>query len=266
MITTQRALRVGLQGRAGLRRDARHRERAAPLMAGIGAIAGISSSAAPVGPMPAGVKAPETEQQKALYESCKQFEAVFVRQIVSGWMKSARRRRRPRGRRRASTRTWPTSDDQEPRRGRHVRPRRHDVRPAGRTLGAVTPTGRRRPARSRRAGGAIAGGAGGMNPALGQLIAVLRAQADSLEQALELTERQTDAIVRRELDRINRAVAEPRAARSSRAASWRSAGSASPPSWPTRSAWSAGDVDAVDARRRAARAPRRTRCCERGRR
>ena len=59
-------------------------------MAGIGAIAGISSSAAPIGPMPAGVKAPETEQQKALYESCKQFEAVFVRQIVSGWMKSAR--------------------------------------------------------------------------------------------------------------------------------------------------------------------------------
>ena len=42
-----------------------------------------------------------------------------------------------------------------------------------------------------------------MNPALGQLIAVLRAQADSLEQALDLTERQTDAIVRRELDRIN---------------------------------------------------------------
>jgi Rod binding domain-containing protein len=58
-------------------------------MAGIGAIAGFSSSA-PIGPMPAGVKAPETEQQKALYESCKQFEAVFVRQIVSGWMKSAR--------------------------------------------------------------------------------------------------------------------------------------------------------------------------------
>ena len=42
-----------------------------------------------------------------------------------------------------------------------------------------------------------------MNPALGQLIAVLRAQADSLEQALDLSERQTDAIVRRELDRIN---------------------------------------------------------------
>jgi Rod binding domain-containing protein len=58
-------------------------------MAGIGAIAGLSSSA-PIGPLPAGVKAPETEQQKALYESCKQFEAVFVRQIVSGWMKSAR--------------------------------------------------------------------------------------------------------------------------------------------------------------------------------
>src|SRR4029079_452609 len=42
-----------------------------------------------------------------------------------------------------------------------------------------------------------------MNPALGHLIAVLRAQADSLEQALALTEKQTDAIVRRELERIN---------------------------------------------------------------
>jgi Rod binding domain-containing protein len=58
-------------------------------MAAIGAIDGTTSSA-PIGPLPAGVKAPTTEQQKALYESCKQFEAVFVRQIVSGWMKSAR--------------------------------------------------------------------------------------------------------------------------------------------------------------------------------
>jgi Rod binding domain-containing protein len=58
-------------------------------MAGIGAITGATSYA-PVGPLPAGVKAPTTPQQQALYDSCKQFEAVFVRQIVSGWMKSAR--------------------------------------------------------------------------------------------------------------------------------------------------------------------------------
>ncbi len=58
-------------------------------MAGIGAISG-STQYSSVGPLPAGVKAPSTEQQRALYESCKQFEAVFVRQIVSGWMKSAR--------------------------------------------------------------------------------------------------------------------------------------------------------------------------------
>jgi FlgN protein len=42
-----------------------------------------------------------------------------------------------------------------------------------------------------------------MNETLRQLIAVLRAQADSLEQALALTERQTDCIVRRDLDLIN---------------------------------------------------------------
>ena len=58
-------------------------------MAGIGAITGTTSYS-PVGPLPAGVKAPTTAQQQALYDSCKQFEAVFVRQIVSGWMKSAR--------------------------------------------------------------------------------------------------------------------------------------------------------------------------------
>ena len=71
------------------------------------------------------------------------------------------------------------------------------------TLGAIATAGHRCGTRPPRRGGAIAGGSGGMNPALGQLIAVLRAQADSLEQALDLTERQTDAIVRRELDRIN---------------------------------------------------------------
>ena len=165
-----------------------------------------------------------------------------MRQIVSGWMKSARGDVAAPGRRRASTRSM--ADEQMTRSlveggtfglagtiyGQlAVRSARSRRRPTA--DGATSPPCRRRHRRRSR----------GMNPALGQLIAVLRAQADSLEQALELTERQTDAIVRRELDRINRAVAEPRAARSSRAASWRSAGSASPPSWPTRSAWSAGD-------------------------
>jgi Rod binding domain-containing protein len=58
-------------------------------MAPIGPITGTTSYSA-VGPMPAGIKAPSTAEQHALYDSCKQFEAVFVRQIVSGWMKSAR--------------------------------------------------------------------------------------------------------------------------------------------------------------------------------
>jgi Rod binding domain-containing protein len=58
-------------------------------MAPIGAITGTASYSL-VGPLPAGVKAPSTDEQRALYDSCKQFEAVFVRQLVSGWMKSAR--------------------------------------------------------------------------------------------------------------------------------------------------------------------------------
>ncbi len=58
-------------------------------MAAIGAISGTTPYS-PVGPLPAGIKAPTTAAQHALYDSCKQFEAVFVRQIVSGWMKSAR--------------------------------------------------------------------------------------------------------------------------------------------------------------------------------
>ncbi len=43
-----------------------------------------------IGPLPAGVKPPSTPQQEALYDACKQFEGVFVKQLVSGWMKSAR--------------------------------------------------------------------------------------------------------------------------------------------------------------------------------
>ncbi len=66
MITDAARLRVGLEGRAGLGRDARHRQRAAPLMTGIAAISGTTAYS-PVGPMPAGVKAPTTaEQQRAV--------------------------------------------------------------------------------------------------------------------------------------------------------------------------------------------------------
>jgi Rod binding domain-containing protein len=54
------------------------------------AIGPITSSLSPIGPLPAGVKAPSTPQQHALYDSCKQFEGVFVKQLVAGWMKSAR--------------------------------------------------------------------------------------------------------------------------------------------------------------------------------
>ena len=41
-----------------------------------------------------------------------------------------------------------------------------------------------------------------MNDALRQLIAVLRTQADSLESALELTEQQTSAITRRDVEQV----------------------------------------------------------------
>ena len=58
-------------------------------MTPIGAISGTRSSS-PVGPLPPGVKPPSTPEQEALYDSCKQFEGVFVKQLVSGWMKSAR--------------------------------------------------------------------------------------------------------------------------------------------------------------------------------
>jgi Rod binding domain-containing protein len=58
-------------------------------MTPIGPITG-TSSISPIGPLPPGVKAPSTPQQEALYDACKQFEGVFVKQLVSGWMKSAR--------------------------------------------------------------------------------------------------------------------------------------------------------------------------------
>jgi len=58
-------------------------------MSGITPIGGTRSITV-IGPLPAGVKPPSTPQQEALYDACKQFEGVFVKQLVSGWMKSAR--------------------------------------------------------------------------------------------------------------------------------------------------------------------------------
>jgi Rod binding domain-containing protein len=58
-------------------------------MTSIGPIS-ATSSISPIGPLPPGVKPPSTPQQQALYDSCKQFEGVFVKQLVAGWMKSAR--------------------------------------------------------------------------------------------------------------------------------------------------------------------------------
>ena len=58
-------------------------------MSALPAIGG-SGAHDPIGPLPPGVSAPKTDAQKALYDACKDFEAVFVRQLVSGWMKSAR--------------------------------------------------------------------------------------------------------------------------------------------------------------------------------
>ena len=56
------------------------------------ALSAVGSTAAidHVGPLPVGIKAPSTVEEKALYTACKSFEAVFVRQIVGGWMKGAR--------------------------------------------------------------------------------------------------------------------------------------------------------------------------------
>jgi Rod binding domain-containing protein len=58
-------------------------------MSGVTPIGGTRSITV-IGPLPAGVKPPSTPQQEALYDACKQFEGVFVKQLVSGWMKSAR--------------------------------------------------------------------------------------------------------------------------------------------------------------------------------
>jgi Rod binding domain-containing protein len=58
-------------------------------MTSVGPITG-TRTISPIGPLPAGVKPPSTPEQEALYDSCKQFEGVFVKQLVSGWMKSAR--------------------------------------------------------------------------------------------------------------------------------------------------------------------------------
>ena len=49
-----------------------------------------STEIAPVGPLPAGVRAPATVEERALYDAATEFEAVFVRQMVSGMLRSAR--------------------------------------------------------------------------------------------------------------------------------------------------------------------------------
>ncbi len=49
-----------------------------------------STEVAPVGPLPAGVRAPSTDEERALYDAATEFEAVFVRQLVSGMLSSAR--------------------------------------------------------------------------------------------------------------------------------------------------------------------------------
>jgi Rod binding domain-containing protein len=44
----------------------------------------------PIGPLPAGVKPPKTAQEHALYDACKNFEAMFVQHIVTDMLSSAR--------------------------------------------------------------------------------------------------------------------------------------------------------------------------------
>jgi Rod binding domain-containing protein len=43
-----------------------------------------------VGPLPPGVAPPATPVEKALYDACKSFEAVFVSHLVKGMLSSAR--------------------------------------------------------------------------------------------------------------------------------------------------------------------------------
>jgi Rod binding domain-containing protein len=50
----------------------------------------IAATARTTGPLPPGTPAPSTENEKALWEQAKQFEAVFVRQLVSQMLEAAR--------------------------------------------------------------------------------------------------------------------------------------------------------------------------------
>jgi Rod binding domain-containing protein len=47
-------------------------------------------SAFQVGPLPPGVQAPKTEQEKKLYQQALDFESVFTQHLVDDMMKSAR--------------------------------------------------------------------------------------------------------------------------------------------------------------------------------
>ena len=53
-------------------------------------IPALTESVMPVGPLPAGVPAPATDADRALYDAAKEFEAVFVRQMVGDMLKGAR--------------------------------------------------------------------------------------------------------------------------------------------------------------------------------
>jgi len=51
---------------------------------------GRTPGVAPVGPLPPGVPAPADATDRALYDAAKEFEAVFVRQMVGTMLASAR--------------------------------------------------------------------------------------------------------------------------------------------------------------------------------
>ncbi|MEA2468075.1 MAG: hypothetical protein QOJ57_2201 [Thermoleophilaceae bacterium] len=50
----------------------------------------IAATAGTTGALPPGVTAPKTASERALWEQSKQFEAVFVRQLVSQMLDAAR--------------------------------------------------------------------------------------------------------------------------------------------------------------------------------
>ncbi len=87
----------------------------------------VSAMSRVVGPLPAGMPAPKTEGERALYEQAKQFEAVFVRQLVSQMLEASRGESET-----AGLAGLPghggRADDREPRRQRLVRARRRGLR------------------------------------------------------------------------------------------------------------------------------------------